>query len=90
MATKKLIEPKWAPGPRAQSNMVERHGAAQRFDRLQASLPDMSCFFNHIIINMGIDGDMIEKLPNNPPHFGRPWRMSVRMVGEVAELNGLE
>jgi len=48
--------------------------------------------FNHIIINIGIDGDMIEneKLPNNPPHFGRPWRTSMRMVGEVAELNGLE
>jgi len=39
-------------------------------------------FFYHIIINMGIDG--------NPPHFGHPWRTSVRMVGEVAELNGLE
>jgi len=46
--------------------------------------------FNHIIINMGIDGDMIEKLPNNPPHFGRAWRTSVRMVGELVELNGLE
>ena len=53
--------------------------------------PFRTCFFlNHIIINMGIDGDMIEKLPNNPPHFGRPWRTSVRMVGEVTELNGLE
>ena len=47
-------------------------------------------FFHHIIINMGIDGDMIEKLPNNPPHFGCPWRTSMKMVGEVAELNGLE
>jgi len=47
-------------------------------------------FFNHIIISMGIDGDMIEKLPNNPPHFGHPWRTSMRMVGEVAELNELE
>jgi hypothetical protein len=43
-----------------------------------------------IIIIIEIDGDMIEKLPNNPPHFGRPYRTSVRMVGEVAELNGLE
>jgi hypothetical protein len=45
-----------------------------------------------IIIIMVIDGDMMEKLPNNPPHFSRPWRTSVRMVGEVAglKLNGLE
>ncbi len=70
--------------------MDKCHGATQQFDRLRVSLPDMSCFFNHIIINMGIDGDMIEKLPKNPPHFGRPLRTSVRMVGEVAELNGLE
>jgi hypothetical protein len=43
-----------------------------------------------LIIIIEIDGDMMEKLPNNPPHFGRPWRTSVRMVGEVAELNDLE
>ena len=73
-------------------NTDERHGRAQLFDRSRASLLvlDRSCLLPSLIIIIEIDGDMIEKLPNNPPHFGRPWRTSVRMVGEVAELNGLE
>jgi len=68
------------------------NAVGQRNGLIVCGRPFRTChvFFNHIIINMGIDGDMIEKLPNNPPHFGRPWRTSVRMVGEVAELNGLE
>ena len=47
-------------------------------------------FCLHIIINMEIDDDMMAILPNNPPHFGHLWSTSVRMVGEVAGLNGSE
>ena len=71
-------------------NTEERRGRAQRFDHSRASLLDKSCLLPSLIIIIEIDGDMMEKLPNNPPHFGRPWRTSVRMVGEVAELNDLE
>ncbi len=45
---------------------------------------------HHITIIMEGDADVMEKLPNNHPHFGRPWSMRFRLVGEVAGLNGTE
>jgi hypothetical protein len=45
-------------------------------------------FYHHIIIIMDIDDDMMVAIPNNQPHFGRPWSTSVRLVGEVAGFNG--
>jgi hypothetical protein len=32
---------------------------------------------------MEIDADVMEKLPNNQPHFGCPWSVRVRLVGVV-------
>ena len=43
-----------------------------------------------IIIIMKIDADVMAKLPNNQPHFGRPWSARVRLAGEVGRLNGME
>ncbi len=49
---------------------------------------DVYC--HHIIIIMEVDADMMAKLPNNQPHFGRPWSARVRLAGEVGRLNGME
>jgi hypothetical protein len=49
---------------------------------------DIYC--HHIIIIMEIDADMMEKLPNNQPHFGHLCSARVRLVGEEAGLNGME
>ncbi len=47
-------------------------------------------FFHHIIINMGIDDDMMDVILKNQQNSGRPESARVRLVGEVAGLNGIE
>jgi hypothetical protein len=48
-------------------------------------------FSHHITIIMDIDDDMtINVILNNQPHFGFLWSARVRLVGEVAGLNGME
>ena len=46
-------------------NIDERRGSAQRIDRSQASLRQGMFFFHHIIINMEIDGDIMDVILNN-------------------------
>jgi hypothetical protein len=47
-------------------------------------------FFHHIIINMEIDGDIMDVILNNQIKSGRPRSTSMSKVGEVAGLNGSE
>jgi hypothetical protein len=44
--------------------------------------------FHHIIIIMDIDDDMMDAILNNQQKSGRPWIARMRMVSEVAGLNG--
>jgi hypothetical protein len=44
--------------------------------------------FHHIIIIMDIDDDMMDAILNNQQKSGRPWNARMRMVSEVAGLNG--
>ncbi len=71
-------------------NIDERRGSAQRIDRSQASLRQGMFFFRHIIINMEIDGDIMDVILNNQIKSGRPRSTSMSKVGEVAGLNGSE
>ena len=71
-------------------NIDERRGSAQRIDRSQASLRQGMFFFHHIIINMEIDGDIMDVILNNQIKSGRPRSTSMSKVGEVAGLNGSE
>jgi len=45
--------------------MDERRGSAQRIDRSRASLRQGMIFSHHIIINMEIDGDIMDVILNN-------------------------
>jgi len=47
-------------------------------------------FFHHIIINMDINDDIMDVILNNQQNSGRPYSAQVRLVGEVAGLNGME
>ena len=71
-------------------NIDERRGSAQRIDRSQASLRQGMFFFHHIIINMEIDGDIMDVILNNQIKSGRPRSTSMSKVGEVAGLNRSE
>jgi len=72
-------------------NIDERRGSAQRIDRSRASLRQQGMFFfHHIIINMEIDGDIMDVILNNQIKSGRPRSTSMSKVGEVAGLNGSE
>ena len=71
-------------------NIDERRGSAQRIDRSRASLRQGMFFFHHIIINMEIDGDIMDVILNNQIKSGRPRSTSMSKVGEVAGLNGSE
>jgi hypothetical protein len=46
--------------------------------------------FHHIIIIMDIDNDLMDAMHSNQQKFGRPWRTRVRLVSEMAGLNGME
>jgi len=46
--------------------------------------------FHHIIIIMDIDDDMMDAILNNQQKSIRPWNARVRLVSEVAGLNGME
>lgn len=71
-------------------NIDERRGSAQRIDRSRASLRQGMFFSHHIIINMEIDGDIMDVILNNQIKSGRPRSTSMSKVGEVAGLNGSE
>ena len=71
-------------------NMDERRGSAQRIDRSRASLRQGMFFSHHIIINMEIDGDIMDVILNNQIKSGWPRSMIMSKVGEVAGLNGSE
>ena len=72
-------------------NIDERRGSAQRIDRSRASLRQQGMFFfHHIIINMEIDGDIMDVILNNQIKSGRPRSTSMIKVGEVAGLNRSE
>ena len=71
-------------------NIDERRGSAQWIDRSRASLRQGMFFFHHIIINMEIDGDIMDVILNNQIKSGRPRSTSMSKVGEVAGLNGSE
>ena len=72
-------------------NIDKRRGSAQRIDRSQASLRQQGMFFvHHIIINMEIDGDIMDVILNNQIKSGRPRSTSMSKVGEVAGLNRSE
>ena len=72
-------------------NIDERRGSAQRIDRSRASLRQQGMFFfHHIIINMEIDGDIMDVILNNQKKSGRPRSTSMSKVGEVAGLNRSE
>jgi len=47
-------------------------------------------FSHHIIINMEVDGDIMDVILNNQIKSGRPRSTSMSKVGEVAGLNGSE
>ena len=46
-------------------NIDERRGSAQQIDRSRASLRQGMIFSHHIIINMEIDGDIMDVILNN-------------------------
>ena len=71
-------------------NIDEWCGSAQRIDRLRASLRQGMFFSHHIIINMEIDGDIMDVILNNQIKSGCPRSMIMSKVGEVAGLNGSE
>lgn len=71
-------------------NIDERRGSAQRIDRSRASLRQGMFFSHHIIINMEIDGDIMDVILNNQIKSGRPRSTSMSKLGEVAGLNGSE
>lgn len=71
-------------------NIDERRGSAQRIDRSRASLRQGMFFSHHIIINMEIDGDIMDVILNNQIKSGCPRSMIMSKVGEVAGLNGSE
>ena len=71
-------------------NMDERRGSAQRIDRSRASLRQGMFFSHHIIINMEIDGDIMDVILNNQIKSGRPRSTSMSKFGEVAGLNRSE
>lgn len=72
-------------------NIDERRGSAQRIDRSRASLRQQGMFFfHHIIINMEIDGDIMDVILNNQIKSGFPRSTIMSKVGEVAGLNGSE
>ena len=72
--------------------MDERRGRAQRFDRSRADVftRQVMFLFFHIINIMDIDDDMMDAILNNQQKFVRPWNARVRLVSEVAGLNGME
>ena len=70
--------------------MDEWRGSAQRIDRSRASLRQGMFFSHHIIINMEIDGDIMDVILNNQIKSGCPRSMIMSKVGEVAGLNGSE
>jgi hypothetical protein len=47
-------------------------------------------FSHHIIINMEIDGDIMDVILINQIKSSRPWSTSMSKVGEVGGLNGSE
>ena len=71
-------------------NIDERRGSAQRIDRSRASLRQGMFFSHHIIINMEIDGDIMDVILNNQIKSGCPRSTIMSKVGEVAGLNGSE
>ena len=71
-------------------NIDERRGSAQRIDRSRASLRQGRIFSHHIIINMEIDGDIMDVILNNQIKSGRPRSTSMSKVGEVVGLNRSE
>ena len=87
--TKNVIEPKWVPGARAQYRQTAWLSA---MDWLFASVPtrQVMVFSHHIIINMEIDGDMMDVILNNLIKSGHPQSTSVSKAGEVVGLNGSE
>jgi hypothetical protein len=88
-ATKNVIEPKWAPGPLAQYRRTPWQSATVWS---LASVPtrQVMFLFHHIIIIMDIDDDMMDAILNNKQKSVRPWNARVRLVSEVAGLNGME
>ena len=70
-ATKKVIKPKWAAGPRAQYGQTPWGSTTVRSF---AGVPtgQVVLFFHHIIINMDIDDDMMDVILNNQQNSGRP------------------
>ena len=89
-ATKNVIEPKWAPGAHAQ---YRRTAWLSATDWSFAGIPTRQGMFfsHHIIINMEIDGDIMDTIIlNNQIKSGRPRSTSMSKVGEVAGLNGSE
>ena len=87
-ATKNVIEPKWAPGAHAQ---YRRTAWLSATDWSFAGVPQTGhVFSHHIIINMEIDGDIMDVILNNQIKSGRPRSTSMSKVGEVAGLNGSE
>jgi len=46
--------------------------------------------FHHIIIIMDIDDDMMDAILKNQQKSIRPWNARVRLVSEVAGLNGMK
>jgi hypothetical protein len=88
-ATKNVIKPKWAPGPNAQYRLTPWQSTTVWS---LASIPTRQVMFlsHHIIISMDIDDDMMDAILNNQQKTVRPWNASVRLVSEVAGLNGME
>jgi hypothetical protein len=84
-----VIEPKWAPGAHAQ---YRRTAWLSATDWSFAGVPQTAghVFFHHIIINMEIDGDIMDVILNNQIKSGRPRSTSMSKVGEVAGLNRSE
>jgi hypothetical protein len=67
------------------------NGVAQRNGLIFCGHPsDRHVFSHHIIINMEIDGDIMDVILNNQIKYGRPRSTSMSKVGEVAGLNGSE
>ena len=72
--------------------MDERHGRAQRFDRSRADVftRQVMFLFHHTISIMDIDDDMMDAILKNQQKSVRPWNARVRLVSEVAGLNGMK
>ena len=72
-------------------NIDERRGSAQRIDRSRASLRQGMFFSHHIIINMEIDGDIMDVILNNQinpvAHGAWSWARLVRWQGSMDQSN---